>query len=154
VRCRVIASSIASHHNQVLHWSTTQEPLMRSLSNRRSTLLQGMKMRSPCILTATPSPTVCILISPILPKRVYFCQLSPTRTRESLYDPAQRLYSAARLLHTAADVRTGAPESQQPRQAQHNVSYQILSGLPVQHAPAENIVDLGIVEIYHSTDHQ
>jgi hypothetical protein len=74
-------------------------------------------MRSPCILTATPSPTVCILISPILPKRVYFCQLAPTRTRESLYDPTQRLYSAARLLPTAAAMRTGGPESQHPHHA-------------------------------------
>jgi hypothetical protein len=81
-------------------------------------------MRLPCILTDTPSPTVCMLISPILPKRVYFCQLSPTRTRESLYDPTQRLYSAARLLHTAADMRMGGPERQYAHQGRHSGPYQ------------------------------
>jgi hypothetical protein len=74
-------------------------------------------MRSPCILTDTPSPTVCILMSPILPKRVYFCQLSPTRTRESLSDPTPGLYSARVVRHTAADVRTGGPERQSARHA-------------------------------------
>ena len=76
-----------------------------------------MKMRSPCILTDTPSPTVRILINPRLPERVYFCELSPTRTRESLYDPTQRLYSASRLLPPAAAMRTGGPERQSLRQA-------------------------------------
>jgi hypothetical protein len=33
-------------------------------------------------------------------------------TRPDTYDPAQSLYSASRLLHTAASVRTGAPERQ------------------------------------------
>jgi len=32
----------------MLYRSTTQEPVMRSLSSRRSTSLQGIKMRSPC----------------------------------------------------------------------------------------------------------
>ena len=50
---RVITSSIASNNNKVLPWSTTQEPVMRSLSSRRSPSLQGIKMRSPWVKSSS-----------------------------------------------------------------------------------------------------
>jgi hypothetical protein len=45
---RVIASKFSSNSNKVLHWSATRGPLGRSPLSRRSTSLQGIKMRSPC----------------------------------------------------------------------------------------------------------
>ena len=53
-RARVIASSIPSHSNKVLHCLTIQGAGMRSPSSRRSTSIQGMKMRSPCPIRQSP----------------------------------------------------------------------------------------------------
>jgi len=41
-------------------------------------------------------------------------------------DPAQSLYSASRMLHTAADVRRGRPERQASCHREHILRYQIL----------------------------
>ena len=60
---RVIASSIVSHHNKVRPGSTTQGPGMRSRSSRRSTSLQAMQMRSPCVYAVLVHGDVMQLLS-------------------------------------------------------------------------------------------